>query len=180
MRCFIAVELSEQAKDNIEEAKAKLPKTLKLVERENLHITIKFLGEISEEKAKQVEKQLEKLARKKFALRLKGAGVFPSRKLVRVAWIGAESIELKQLADAVNNQLTQLGFEKDKFTSHATIARAREKLDATATAQLNSFLDEYKNTEFGESTVESIVLKKSTLTPKGPIYEDVNRVSFTN
>ncbi len=172
MRCFIAVELSEQVKKEIEKACARLPKGLRPVEQKNMHVTLKFLGEITEGKAQEAAEELKACARKKFSIKCKGTGVFPSSAFVRVLWAGVESKELNELAECVNGALSKIGFDKEKFTAHATIARARERIDIT------NFLNEFKDFDFGETLVSEVALKKSTLTPQGPEYEDIFKLKL--
>ena len=179
MRAFIAIEVSDEVRDNLLKAQERIGSKsakIKFVERENFHVTLKFLGEIDEVTAEEVKRALGEIARKhkKHRARVKGIGVFPNPNYVRVIWAGIENDEgIKAIAKDVEREMRRLGFKKDKdFVAHITIGRVkfvRNKLE------LAMALKDLANEDFGEFDVEAIELKKSTLTPKGPIYETVAR-----
>ncbi len=179
MRAFIAIDVNEGVRNNLVKAQERVgtkAAKIKFVEPENLHITIKFLGEINEATAEEVKKALAEIAKKyrKHRVRVKGIGVFPNPNYVRVIWAGIENDEgIKAIARDVEREMRRLGFKKDKdFVAHITIGRVkfvRDKLE------LEMALKDLANEDFGEFDVEAIELKKSTLTPKGPIYETVAR-----
>ncbi|WP_258083307.1 RNA 2',3'-cyclic phosphodiesterase [Thermococcus thermotolerans] len=179
MRAFIAIEVSDEVRDNLMKAQERIGSKaakIKFVERENFHVTLKFLGEIDEVLAEEVKKALAEIAKKhkKHRVKVKGIGVFPNPNYVRVIWAGIENDDgIKAIAKDVEREMRRLGFKKDKdFVAHITIGRVkfvRDKLE------LAMALKELANEDFGEFDVEAIELKKSTLTPKGPIYETVAR-----
>jgi 2'-5' RNA ligase len=105
-------------------------------------------------------------------------GVFPFSSRPRVIWLGLDG-PFSYLHLQVENALEGLGFEKDKreYTSHATIGRVKS-LNGGDKEHLETFLQEYGDKFFGEFEVSSFQLKKSTLTPKGPIYETLYEVSL--
>lgn len=175
MRCFIAVDVEEaQLLDAIAEAQRRLKSTgadLKLVERENLHITLRFLGEIPPSLAEAIGELIRESGFKPFRVSFRGVGAFPNINRPRVIWIGVSegADELKRLHARIEKGLIGLGLrgEDRPFTPHLTIARVRSgrNLDRLAMA-LESLLD----IEFGSLIVSSVRLKRSTLTPRGPIY----------
>ncbi|WP_457751221.1 RNA 2',3'-cyclic phosphodiesterase [Thermococcus sp.] len=179
MRAFIAIEVSDEVRDNLVKAQERIGSKsakIKFVERENFHVTLKFLGEIDEVTVEEVKKALAEIARKhkKHRVKVKGIGVFPNPNYVRVIWAGIDNDEgIKAIAKDVERDMRRLGFKKEKdFVAHITIGRVkfvRDKLE------LAMALKELANEDFGEFDVEAIELKKSTLTPKGPIYETVAR-----
>ncbi|ASJ03609.1 2'-5' RNA ligase [Thermococcus profundus] len=179
MRAFIAIEVSDTVRNNLIKAQERIGSKaakIKFVERENFHVTLKFLGEIDEATAEEVKKALAEIAKKhkKHRAKVKGIGVFPNPNYVRVIWAGIENDEgIKAIANDVEREMRRLGFKKDKdFVAHITIGRVkfvRDKLE------LAMALKDLANEDFGEFDVEAIELKKSTLTPKGPIYETVAR-----
>lgn len=183
MRAFIAIEINDAVRENLVKAQDKIERAkaakIKFVEPENLHLTIKFLGEITEEQAKEIGEILEGIAKKyrKHSVKVKGIGVFPSYNYIRVIWAGLEGDEeIKKIAQDVENAMRELGFKKDKeFVSHITIGRVKYVRDKV---ELMLTLKELANEDFGEFTVKAIELKKSTLTPKGPIYETIKRVEL--
>lgn len=143
------------------------------MEEENLHLTLKFLGEVKEERIKEISKILRELSRrfKKFEFSLKNIGAFPDKHSPRVIWVGAEEgrEEMIELQKEIEEELVSLGFKKEArgFHPHLTIARVKRKADFK-----ELFRVAYKSRVF---LIEGLVLFKSTLTPKGPIYEKVEK-----
>jgi 2'-5' RNA ligase len=170
MRAFISVEISKEITQKLSLLQAELPSSLRPVKPENMHITLKFLGEIDETTGAHVSEVLDSVASQvsPFKLTCRGLGVFPSRKFVRVLWAGIESPELVRLSSNLEPRLKELGFKEEKFVPHLTIARAKDR------AQLDGLLEKHGDTLFGECTVDSIHLKKSTLSPGGPIYRVIH------
>ncbi|AFK21773.1 RNA 2',3'-cyclic phosphodiesterase [Pyrococcus sp. ST04] len=184
VRAFIAIDVSEEVRDAIVRAQDFIgtkEARIKFVERENLHITLKFLGEISQEQIEEIKKILEKIARKyrKHEVRVKGIGVFPNPNYVRVIWAGVENDEtIKAMAKEIDEALAKLGFKREKdFVAHVTLGRVKFVRDKLGLAMK---LKELANEEFGSFKVEAIELKKSTLTPKGPIYETLARFELAD
>jgi len=168
-RLFVAVDLPENIKEEIAKAGAKLPKDgIRPVAKENLHITLKFIGEVGTEKIEEIKAKLRTIKMKGFDCELKGVGVFPNENYIRVVWIAIESEELPHLAQAVETALKGIGKKEDReFSPHLTIARVSKKID------LRDFLEKNKNREFGKFTVCDFALFESTLTPNGPIYKKI-------
>jgi 2'-5' RNA ligase len=171
MRCFIAVDLAEELKQKVINLQEQLPKDgLKLVEKENMHFTLKFLGEIDEESIKKVSQQMRQVAAttKPFTILISGIGVFPNENYIRVVWLGGdnEDKDFIKLHQAVDDIMADI-FKKEKPVPHLTLARVTKKIN------LAQFIADNRSTAIGEMTVERIKLKKSDLTRKGPIYEDV-------
>jgi 2'-5' RNA ligase len=173
MRCFIAIDIPEEIKEKImkieKELEEKIKESAKFVERENLHITLKFLGEIEENKAQKIKEIINSIPFTPFKIKLKGVGVFPNEKFIRVIWIGGESKELEDIAKYLDEKLKSEKFKSEEFIIHLTIARVKSKVN------ISDFLKKYQGYEFGEFEVDNvsqIKLKKSILTSKGPVYED--------
>ncbi|NPA47707.1 MAG: RNA 2',3'-cyclic phosphodiesterase [Thermococci archaeon] len=179
MRAFIAIDVSDAVRDNLVKAQERIGSRsakIKFVERENLHVTLKFLGEIDETTAEDVKKALADVARRhrKHRVKVKGVGVFPNPNYVRVIWAGIENDDgIKAIADDVEREMRRLGFRKDRnFVAHVTLGRVKFVRDR---AELAMALRDLASEDFGEFSVDAIELKKSTLTPKGPIYETIAR-----
>jgi len=179
MRTFIAIEVSDVVRDNLVKAQERIGSKaakIKFVERENFHVTLKFLGEVDEATLDEVKAALSEIAKKhrRHRVRVKGIGVFPNPNYVRVIWAGIENDEgIKAIASDVEREMRRLGFKKEKnFVAHITIGRVKFVKDKV---ELAMALKDLANEDFGEFEVEAIELKKSTLTPKGPIYETVAR-----
>ncbi len=173
VRCFVAVDVEDsEIIDKVVRVQGEIARLarIKPVERENLHFTLKFLGEIPEEKVEAVRKALLNLKFKTFRVQLKGVGVFPDYRYIRVIWIGAGegSRELISLQKVVDEILVKLNFKKEtEYTPHLTIARVKGVLNREA---LVTRLREMQSLEFGEIVVNRVRLKKSRLTARGPVY----------
>jgi 2'-5' RNA ligase len=153
---------------------------VKLVEPENIHITLKFLGDIEEEYIEKIEEIMKDSVKESdsFEIQLKGAGVFPNHNYIRVMWIGIKNGEqIGKIAKNIDEKLSELGFEKDRrgFSAHLTIARVRS---AKNKDKLMQIIEKYREIEFANIKVNSIILKKSELTSKGPIYTNLKEVKL--
>jgi len=185
MRLFIAVNLEEELKKRIVPLEEELKKTgadVKWVEVKNLHLTLKFLGEVEEKKVTQIEQIITSTLVNfpSFEMRLSGFGVFPNLNYPRVVWIGIEEgkEQLKVLSEKVESSLIPLGFPKEKrpFTAHLTVGRVRSAKNKN---QLISIIEEKKNIEIGKQRVEKIYLMQSFLKPTGPIYVPLKEWELT-
>lgn len=172
MRCFLAVDIDGELREKV----IGLQKGLsgfdaKLVEKENLHFTLKFLGEVNEKTLEEIKGRVKQLANsfEPFEIDINGMGAFPNMNYIRVVWISAQ--QLFNLQKTVDDCLADLfGKEKDT-TPHLTIARVRSARDK---AELRDFIEKHRETKIGKMTVNEIKLKSSTLTRNGPVYEDVD------
>lgn len=175
MRLFIAAEIPlEIRKDlsglmNMPEGAAKV----KWVEEENIHLTLKFLGDVDEKKAEEITKALGTVKQDPFRCSVKGFGAFPSDDYVKVIWAGLEPHDdIVSLQKKIDDALEPIGFKRDsKFHPHATIGRVRFVKDK---ALLKKWLSELKENVYEkEFSVDSFVLKKSRLEPSGPVHEEI-------
>ena len=153
---------------------------VKLVEPKNVHITLKFLGDTDENLIDKIEEIMKKSVEKikPFEIELKGTGVFPNIKYIKVIWIGINDIEnLKTISNTIDDPLSKLGFEKEKraFSAHLTLARVKSIKNKDKLLQI---VEKYNNTDFIKINVDSIKLKQSELTPKGPIYTTIREVKL--
>lgn len=180
-RGFIAVEVP--VTDQIKKFQHDINQTeanVKLVEPENIHITLKFLGDTPVNQVDAIESIMHDAVStvKKHKITLESTGVFPNENFIKVIWIGIHGTEwLSKMADALNQKCTKIGVKKDKrgFSAHLTIGRMKS---ARGKEQIVDLLRTYEDTLFAEIPVDSIHLKKSTLTPDGPIYETLLTVSL--
>jgi len=173
MRLFVAVDLDENVRNNIWTLSEELAgmQGLKIVERENLHITLQFLGEVNKRRCELVKDELGKVSFEPFKIKLAGVGAFPSATSPRVVWVDVKEgkEELKRLADNVYEKLRRLGFRRDKeFVAHVTVARVKRK-----NPNVPKLLSKYAKAEFGEMLIDKFKLKQSILRPQGPLYKDV-------
>jgi 2'-5' RNA ligase len=177
MRLFVAVDMSDELRERMYELCELVGKFkgVKPVEKENIHITLMFLGEVPDRRVEIVKEKLRDVKAEPFKLHLKGIGFFPSAGQIRVIWVGVEEgkDEISKLADSVGSSMRKLGFKRDKaFVAHATIARVK-RITAEDKRKLLQALEPYMDTDFGWMDVKEFKLKKSTLTTSGPIYEDL-------
>ena len=183
VRVFIAIDIEDPSLLNkLYEIQKEIVKTrakMKLVERENMHITLKFLGEISPARLSSLEKAVVNACKNftKFKIELARIGAFPSPARPRVIWIGvSKGAEiLKQLAGAIEKETVQMGFKKaDKpFHPHVTLARVK-----IATPELRNFILKNQELFVGEILVEEVRIKESILRPQGPLYKTLYRVEL--
>ncbi|HIH44546.1 MAG TPA: RNA 2',3'-cyclic phosphodiesterase [Candidatus Methanoperedenaceae archaeon] len=179
IRAFVAVVLLGTLIPEIEKVEARLPKTgLKPVKPAQVHITLKFLGDVKETQVSPISIALSQVACRSFDARVKGVGVFPGSRAPRVVWLGAEG-NFEELHAEVERLLEPLGFGKDdrKFVPHATLARIKF-LKKEDSLRLGEALSDLSGVDMGTIRVGSISLKKSTLTPGGPVYETLKDVKL--
>lgn len=168
IRCFIAIDIPNKLKERIGELSKELEKeinigAIKPVTNENLHITLKFLGNVLEKKLAIIEQRLKSIQFKPFLIHLKGVGVFPSEEYIRVIWLGCLGEEIEELAEKINHVLAK-DFRKEGFVGHLTIARVKKKVE------LKDFIIRHKNDDFGTFLCKSFELKKSRLEKDGAVY----------
>jgi len=153
---------------------------LKLVNLASIHITLKFLGDTRDEHVSRIKEIMKEGARniEPFKIELLGTGAFPNMNRIRVVWIGTKNAEkLGNMASYLEDELEPLGYRKEKrgFSSHITVARIKS---AKNIEPVRALLKERRDELFGEQLIDRIILKKSELTPKGPIYTVVEEAMF--
>nr|MDO8100345.1 RNA 2',3'-cyclic phosphodiesterase [Candidatus Njordarchaeota archaeon] len=180
IRAFIAVELDPQLLQKVLQLQQEILAVgadMKAVEAENIHFTLKFLGEIPPYTVNEVIARMDKLDYKSFTIEIAGTGCFPTPRNPRVIWIGVTSgrDEFAKVAKQLENYLREIGFrpEGERFTPHLTIGRVRSGRNR---ADLIQKLNETLDVEVGKMIVNTIKLKKSMLTPRGPIYTTLHEV----
>jgi 2'-5' RNA ligase len=173
MRLFIAIEIPEEIKEYIVKIQKNIDATtnkIRFVAPNQIHLTLKFLGEIQPNNLEEIKNNLKKITLKPFSVVLDTIGVFPSESYIRVIWIGLKPEEpILGLQRNIDEELKKL-FKKEKdFKPHLTLARVKYIEDK------KSFIEKLKiiNIENKKIDVNKFKLVKSTLTPKGPIYEDL-------
>lgn len=177
LRAFLAIDIDEDIKAKmykvIKEFK-QIDARIKYVEMENLHLTLKFFGDIDTEGIDLLCLKIEEVVSNfdKFKVKIRGCGAFPNTNRIKVIWLGLDEDDIvRRLHDELDKEFVKLGFDKDrKFSSHLTIGRMKS---AKGKNEVKSKIEEFSEVEIGEMAVDKITLKKSTLTPQGPIYDDV-------
>ena len=180
-RAFIAVDLPPlPALESLVKELQTSGGQLKLVDLEQLHLTLKFLGATDEDLVPQISEVMRESVRgvAPFTVHVVGTGAFPSTDYMNVLWVGLENADgLAKIAAYLEATLPSLGFARDKraFSPHATIARVRGGKNRDRVVQI---LEAHASDVFGDHGVDSIQLKRSVLTPQGPVYSTVEKIPF--
>lgn len=176
MRLFIAVEIPPEIRKKLASLCGKIgdeAAKIKWVEEENIHMTLKFLGEVDEGKAEGIKETLASVKMAPVSCAVKGFGTFPNDNYIKVIWAGVVPEEpFIKLHEQVDKALEPIGFSGDKkFSPHITIGRVRFVGDKE---KLRESIRKLEDADAGgDFMTKGFVLKKSTLTEKGPVYEDV-------
>ncbi|MBN1792136.1 RNA 2',3'-cyclic phosphodiesterase [Candidatus Woesearchaeota archaeon] len=164
MRLFIAIELPSEVKAALEKI-GKDMRSSKAVPRENLHITLKFLGDLPDERVPGIITALSDVKFNPFSIKLERAGAFPSERNAKVIWISAgPEAPLAAVKAQVDKALPRYK-DDHPFKSHITLIRTEGDDLRDEIAKMNAKLEKK------EILVTKITLYKSTLTPNGPVYE---------
>jgi len=179
MRCFIAIDINEKIRkaladlQQLLQSKADIRKTdVKWVEPKAIHLTLKFLGEVKNQKVAQLCNIVKDAAgrHESFELQVQTVGHFGGR-IARVLWVGTGegNDNLLELQKDIEQQLTLAGWPPDsrKFAGHLTLCRIKNSKAGAGLAQMT---ENYKDLKLGTMTVDSVSVYQSRLTPKGPIY----------
>ncbi|MDE1871406.1 MAG: RNA 2',3'-cyclic phosphodiesterase [Candidatus Micrarchaeota archaeon] len=173
VRAFIAIDLPDHIKDGILELDRELEERARPVSKENMHITLLFLGEISEEKILLVKGAMNAVEAKPFKSSVKGVDTLPGRApRVLFAKIGIGKKEMIDMYGSLANAVRDSGIviESREYIPHLTIARIKG-FDRQA---IGEFVERNSSVEFGEFVCDRITLRKSVLTGKGPVYTDLH------
>lgn len=181
IRSFIAFEIDdEEALNRFASVQEKLVLTgadLKPVKPQNIHITMHFLGDIFPPMVEKIHSQMKELVFSSFSAEIRRVGAFPAVKRPRTIWAGIQkgSKEFGDIYDQLELSLFSLGFRKSsrRFSPHITIARVRTGRNR---GELTRCLQEVADFKFGVIKADCLRLKKSVLTPKGPIYSTLKEV----
>ena len=189
MRVFTAIEIPPEIKTALLETQRdfkKLDIDVKWVEPQNIHLTLKFLGEINQGQSESIITVLDGIVQNKntYKIGLGEVGIFPNISSPRIIWIGLEDGigETKQIFLETEAGLKELGFGKEEriFSPHITLGRIRSFKNKHLLKEMVSC----KNNRLKESPLEffagGITLFSSTLTPKGPIYEPIKKFTLRN
>lgn len=176
IRVFVALPISPEVKEriaqSIDKLKKQLPGPVRWVAVENIHVTLKFLGDTSQASLQDLTHTLSAVIGQQAPIQITigGFGVYPNTKRPRVLWVGIQAPpELESLQRAIETACTRLGYpaEDKSFSPHLTIARIREDSPMT---DLRPVLQNIQIGELGTLKIETVTLFRSDLFPKGPKY----------
>jgi 2'-5' RNA ligase len=175
IRSFVAFDMdNDMVLKRMAEVQAELVRTgadLKLVEPKNIHITLRFLGNVTTSTVERIFEEMKRVQFVAFDAKIHGVGAFPDLRYPRVVWAGiTEGAEqLRSIFSQLEPGLRRLGFAPDPkgFSPHLTIARVRSGRNK---AQLAEFISKNEDYDFGVVRAACLRLKRSDLTPRGPIY----------
>ena len=168
MRLFTAIQLPPDIKENIYNDFHDLRNKIKgsWVKKENLHVTLKFLGEVEDEKVSEIKNLISGIKIKPFESEAFGTGAFPNMKNPKVLWVGISkgNEEIKKIMFSLDEVFSKLGFKKEgrDYTPHITVARLKEK----------TLLEKPQKT-YGKFLVDGIKLFQSILKTEGAVYKEI-------
>lgn len=188
VRSFIAIELPEKLKTELEELVSRLKSEsrtgVKWVNPQSIHVTLKFLGDVPVDRLDEITGALKDALHgiKPFRLTVAGLGVFPNPQRVRVAWVGVsgEMDALEKLQQQVESCLDTIGFgrESRKFTPHLTLARVRDQISPLEQQGFGKLIDRTPFKATSDIKVNEIHLIRSQLTSGGAIYSRISTVKL--
>ncbi len=172
-RCFISVDLPRGVQKEVEKIQDNLPMFYgKLTKPENLHLTLKFLGEIDEENIEKTKEKLRAIKFPKFKITLGNIGVF-SEKFIRIVWLHLNGVE--ELQKVIDERLKDLFEPERRFMSHLTIARIKK------IPNKDNFLEKLRELQIPNVSfiADTFKLKSSLLTSEGPVYNTIEEYSLS-
>ena len=182
MRAFIAVEIDDLTKQKISDLISNLKKSktdVKWITEDQMHLTLKFLGNIDKDKVRDIANTLSNISNnfKSFTISLSNIGAFPNLNRPRVIWLGIDKGAgyLKNLNEKIENELEKLGFEKEdrEFNPHLTLGRVKTSKDLS---ELKKLLNETRFSLKNDININELILFQSTLTPRGATYSKLSTI----
>jgi 2'-5' RNA ligase len=189
VRLFVALDLSESIRSKLKGYLAQMQpvlgtRSIKWVAPENVHLTMKFLGETNPSRLQEVKDALKDVTSTTpaFSIEVGQFDCFPNRRRPRVLWVGVQEAgsALTKLHADLNNAYRRLNYEPDDraFHPHLTIGRVHRKISRREVEELSRKLNQIQVPDLGRQEVHEIVLYKSDLRPEGPIYTALDSCLF--
>lgn len=187
IRSFIAIQLSSEVQVALnlveEQLISKGVDGIRWVKPENIHLTILFLGDISQRRVGDIIAVMDKAAKacSPFVIKIGGLGAFPDRRKPRVVWVGVDApIELIHLHHNIETGLVPIGCQSDgkRLKPHLTIGRIKHQASRQSLDMVSEVLNGKNYLAVCEQMVESIHLIKSKLLQSGPVYSPIAAVSL--
>jgi 2'-5' RNA ligase len=168
-RLFIAIDLPDAIKDQLRALCIGVPGA-KWVKREQLHLTVRFIGEVETAKFQEIKSALKSVQGEPFRMAVQGMGQFPPKRAARVLWVGLDAPPaLHQLHEAIEGALGRAGIapEDRPFAAHITLGRLKTPAPLQT---VQSYLARHANLQSEAIPVERFTLYSSVLSPHGPTY----------
>jgi RNA 2',3'-cyclic 3'-phosphodiesterase len=187
VRSFFAIPFSKNCLKYLSEIilqlKKEMPSVIRWVDINNVHLTLKFLGEFNSSDIAPIKKRLEIAFSgiSQFNFKLFNLAFFPNERKPKIIWVGVSlPDQLKQLIAIIEETAFSLGYSKERrdFTPHVTIGRVKENSDPSDLLQIGRIVGNKKECEICISEVKEIVFIRSDLTPTGPVYSDLFSIKF--
>ncbi|WP_135534980.1 RNA 2',3'-cyclic phosphodiesterase [Halostella pelagica] len=180
MRLFVSIDLPDELADSVREVQELFEEAagLNFTDPEQAHVTVKFLGDVDEDRLDEVTAAVERGVdhadiKNSFPARFAGLGVFPSLDYISVVWLGVEvgKAEMTTLHECIEDETTDIGFEpeENEFTPHVTLAR----MEHAGGKERVQEVVENRHPTVGEMAVEEVRITESDLTQDGPEYSTV-------
>jgi len=183
LRLFIAIELPEMVReplaDSLKDSVIIKNKKARLTSKENLHITLKFLGDVQQDKRGDLQTAIANSIGGigPFELKIHSGGVFPTIKKPRILWAGFDiSKELSVLVNNLENEFEKIGYSKDlkPFQPHITLARIPDYVSTMIPVEKDEIIKNLEKIDLPPFTVDKISLMKSILLPGKPEYQVIS------
>jgi 2'-5' RNA ligase len=181
MRLFVSIDVPDRLAEAVADLQAEFADAsgLNVTDPEGVHVTLKFLGEVGEERLPELERAIETAVEdsgvSSFEAEFGGLGVFPSLDYISVVWLGVREggEDMTRLHEAIERRTVELGFEPEdhEFTPHVTLAR----MEHAGGKELVQRLVRERDPTVGRTTVEEVRLTESELDHEGPSYSTVER-----
>lgn len=180
MRCFISIEIPEHIKARIfhefENLQNKNLLRGKFVGKESLHLTLKFLGEITNEELEKIKKRLKEVKFERFGCHIGKTGFFNNEDHIRIIWVELVSEKLTELQKRINEAIPEISRYSKKFDSHITIVRVKSIIDKQSLVKEVKKIH-FKNLDF---EIKEFFLMKSELFPEGAKYKVIEKFGLKN
>lgn len=188
IRAFIAIDISEEIQQKLEqisdELRSHLPGVpVRWVPAENIHLTLKFLGNVSTANLEVLENilQVEAANHQPFEMSIGELGAFPSNRRPRVLWIRVQAPpEIMAVQHGIEAETTRLGYpsEQRPFSPHLTLGRVSRNAKSQDTRKISEALETVKVGFLGAMWVRAIMLYRSDLRPSGAVYTHLYKAEF--